>query len=391
MARTTTMYRQFVNLMMRDERSTLYSMRRLGITPHLFHESPADAAANKKKGILSTISSRSRLPRPDVNFALQPKMADTTPMHFFSLLRGQGDGCVLFTAPFGLTTVYDVAMQSVITMPQADFSKPSDSIALSMTTPRDHITPGVRFHEHYQLYVMGRGEGSASFEVFNYGRAGFPTVGGERWWSWNRLPPPPWADDPDLHDSRRCPSAAAVLDETTICMSCADGGAYTFDTAKCEWSRAGSWVLPIHGAAEYVPELGLWFGLEATERGNHHHHRRLCAFDLSSSSWPPVVLHAWDYLDDDLPLPDDWLPEKWHLVNLGSGRFCIATSFRAHVTESIVVYGFSSDEEQVENEYSEATLLTGVDVVRCGSGALQMIKHKSLLYDIEDIRIHCVL
>uniref|UniRef100_A0ACD5UB93 Uncharacterized protein n=1 Tax=Avena sativa TaxID=4498 RepID=A0ACD5UB93_AVESA len=373
------MYRQFVNLIMHDQRSTLYSMRRLGIIPHLFHESPASdaqVAAANKKGCLSRISSCNHLPRPDINFALQPKMADVTPMHFFSLLRGQGDGCVMFTAPFGLTTVYDVAMQSVIAMPQANFSKPSDSIALSMT-PRG---------DHYQLYVMGRAGVNGSFEVFNYCRAGAPTVGGERWWSWDPLPSPPQVE-PYLHGSRMCPSAAAVLDETTICVSSIDGGAYTFDTVKCLWRQAGSWVLPFQGAAEYVPELGLWFGLEATCGGSPHH--RLCAFDLSLS-WPPVVQHAWDYLDDGLP--DHWVPLKRHLVNLGSGRFCIATSFRAEVKHAVIAYGFSSDEEQVEiDEYTEATLLTGVDVVRCGSGALEMIKHKSRLYDIEGMNIRCVL
>ena len=47
------MYRQFVNLIVHDQRTTLYSLRRLGIIPHLFHESPAagaqqDATPNNK-------------------------------------------------------------------------------------------------------------------------------------------------------------------------------------------------------------------------------------------------------------------------------------------------------------------------------------------------------
>jgi hypothetical protein len=37
----------------------------------------------------------------------------------------------------------------------------------------------------------------------------------------------------------------------------------------------------------------------------------------------------------------------------------------------------------VDIEYRKATLLTGVDVVRCGGGVLEMIKHRSRLYDIE--------
>jgi hypothetical protein len=80
-----------------------------------------------------------------------------------------------------------------------------------------------------------------------------------------------------------------------------------------------------------------------------------------------------------------------NLVNLGSGRFCIATSFRKAVKQTTYISGFSSEEELVDIEYREATLLTGIDVVRCGSGVLEMINHKSRLYDIEDMTIHCVL
>jgi hypothetical protein len=169
-------------------------------------------------------------------------------------------------------------------------------------------------------------------------------------------------------------------------MSSDDGGAYAFDTVKCEWRRAGGWALPFHGAAEYVPELGLWFGLEDEDTGGN----RLCAFDLTSP-WPPVVQHAWDYLDD--ALLDDLLPQNQHLVNLGSGRFCIATTFhnRKDVKHTTITYGFSSDEEQVDIEYGEVTLLTGVEVVRRGSGELEMVKHKSQLYDVQGMTVHSVL
>jgi hypothetical protein len=143
-------------------------MRRLGIVPHLFDKSQPVDAHEKKKGCLSTISRCNRLLRPGINFPLPPDLAGITPMHFFSLLRGQGEGCVMFIGPFGLTTVYDVALKSVIAMPQANFPKPSDSIALPMT----------RRDGHYQLYVVAREESGGSFEVFNYCRAGAPTDGG---------------------------------------------------------------------------------------------------------------------------------------------------------------------------------------------------------------------
>jgi hypothetical protein len=303
-------YRQFVNLIVHDERRELYSMRRLGIIPHLFHESPAadaqpDATTiNEKKGCLSRIdSSCNGLPRSDINFLLPPKAAALTAMHFFSLLRGQGEGCVMFAAPYRQATAYDADKQASIVMPQPYFYKPSDSIALHMTSGGAGDSPGVHCQDTYQLYVLGRdgGLGNASFEVFDYCRTGAPTVGVRRWWNWNALPSPPLVER-NLPGSMMCPTAAAVVDETTILVSSVGGGAYVFDTVEGKWEKAGSWALPFHGAAEHVPELGLWFGLEATAaqtRGLAQVHHRLCAFDLSSSlSCPPVARHAWDYLDD---------------------------------------------------------------------------------------------
>ena len=158
----------------------------------------------------------------------------------------------MFTAPFGQTTLYDAAMQSVIVMSHANFSMPSDSIALPMIRRAD--SHGICYHDNYQLYVMGRTGGNGTFEVFNYCRAGAPTVGVRQWWSWDPLPPPPQVE-PYTPGGKRCsPSAAAVVDETTICVSSIDGGAYAFDTVNCQWRQAGSCVLPFHDPAEY--EIG---------------------------------------------------------------------------------------------------------------------------------------
>jgi hypothetical protein len=129
-----------------------------------------------------------------------------------------------------------------------------------------------------------------------------------------------------------------VVDNSTICASFKDGGTYTFDTSTEVWSHAGRWVLPFYRAAEYVPELGLWFGIQAPATPRH----LLCAFDLSASamvdSAAPSSLHAWDYLDG---LSDELLPVERALVNMGSGRFCIATYFMRK---------FSHEEEGVRNQ-----------------------------------------
>lgn len=373
------MNRKFVNMIVNDYSSRVYSLRRISLKQHLFHPSTEDAqqaaaaqvARANKKGWLSTISSFKYLPKPNINFSMPPKVAETTTMHFFSLLKGQGEGSVMFVGPFVNTVMYDLDLESVFPMPQANFCKQSDSISLSMTRRSFG-------RDDQQLYVMGNGE-DGRFEVLNYSRTGFPeylSVQFEQWWNWKPLPSPPPGSD-----GKVClPSAAAVVDDTTICVSSVESGACAFDTVKGEWRQAGSWALPFHGAAEYVPELGLWFGLDAIDNPNHC----LRAFDLSSSSWPPVVQQDWNYLD---PLPEEWVLRQRHLVNLGSGKFCIATSFE-NVERHAAAYSVDSlDDDLVVNDL---TVLTGVEVVRSDDG-LQMINHKSKRYSSKDTTFHCLL
>ena len=86
---------------------------------------------------------------------------------------------------------------------------------------------------------------------------------------------------------------------------------------------------------------------------------------------------------------DEWLPRQRHLLNMGSGKFCIATSFQNiqwHTPCNAAGYPLHGlDDEMVVNDL---TILTGVEVVRCGDG-LKMINHKSKR--LEGIEIHCVL
>jgi hypothetical protein len=60
-------------------------------------------------------------------------------------------------------------------------------------------------------------------------------------------------------------------------VSVNDIGAYSFDTRTHLWSKAGDWLLPFYGCAEYVPEYNLWFGLS-------YDADMLCALDLSAPS-----------------------------------------------------------------------------------------------------------
>jgi hypothetical protein len=228
--------------------------------------------------------------------------------------------------------------------------------------------------EEHRLYVLGNMDGC--FEVFNYSRTGDsadqPPCDVD--WYWDRLPPPPPLQLYSKQLSRngkelRHPSAAAVVDGTRIWVSFPDGGTYAFDTKTRLWSEPGSLVLPIRGAAEYAPELGLWFGLD--------------------KSCPPVVQHYWDFLGH---VPHNWWPSyPQHLLYLGSGKFCIAASFDVRSQQQHTTHKSPwSDHDSDMIEEEEITVLTGLEVVRDHNG-LQMIKHKSKRFRSPNITLQCIL
>uniref|UniRef100_R7W0K5 Uncharacterized protein n=1 Tax=Aegilops tauschii TaxID=37682 RepID=R7W0K5_AEGTA len=321
-------------------------------------------------------------------------MAGSPYMHFFSLLRGQAEGSVMFVPCYDNPVLYNIDKESVAGVPLPSFPKQSDSISLSVAGPRARVHRQYDDDGQQQLYVITRGNGDDGFfEVLNYRRTGFPWYGrshaGPLWWSWKPLPSPQLygpACPPDIGRKVFSPTAAAVVDDTTICVSSVDAGsACAFDTARGEWRQAGGWVLPCDGAAEYVSELGLWFGVEHAKRNPDH---RLRAFDLSSSSSPPVVRQTWSYLDR---LPGEWLTSQRHLLTLGSGKFCIATSFQS-IERHPNSWGCHSDDGLDDDiALHDLTVLTGVEVVRRGD-ELHMINHKRKIYRLQDdFGIHCVL
>jgi hypothetical protein len=163
---------------------------------------------------------------------------------------------------------------------------------------------------------------------------------------------PPFFDDEDY-------IAYTVIDGTRICVSSASA-TYSFDTVSLEWSKTGDWVLPFHSKAEYVPELNLWLGLSASSPSN------LCTLGLSTFGMDSCdVVPTVQHVRLDVDPPEDWSLKSRTLVNLGQGRFCIATCFHT-----------ADDSPQV-------TVFTGVDVVvPCDDNqqrepALRKIKHKS--------------
>uniref|UniRef100_M8AVM3 Uncharacterized protein n=1 Tax=Aegilops tauschii TaxID=37682 RepID=M8AVM3_AEGTA len=101
-------------------------------------------------------------------------------------------------------------------------------------------------------------------------------------------------------------------------------GTYCLDTAKHTWTQVGDWTLPFVGKVQYVPELKLWFGICADDW-------QIGAADLSTmdmgmgmDSQQPQLAGAWKELEP----PPEWTEIQCpQLVNLGSGRFCVARFF----------------------------------------------------------------
>ncbi|KAF8728725.1 hypothetical protein HU200_018001 [Digitaria exilis] len=179
-------------------------------------------------------------------------------------------------------------------------------------------------------------------------------------WDCDRLLPPPCFRD-TVHSCLEISSYAVVKGGSQICISVDGVGTYCLDMVSFAWSEVGKWTLPFRGKVEYVPEMKLWFGFSAKDQ-------HLAAADLSTmDSSQPQLLDTWNEVD----LPQEWQQlQDPQLVNLGSGRFCIARFLHAGTANSV-------DESSNQN----VTVLTGVEVVTaCGiSGRLKldMIKHKS--------------
>ncbi|OEL22939.1 hypothetical protein BAE44_0016043 [Dichanthelium oligosanthes] len=132
--------------------------------------------------------------------------------------------------------------------------------------------------------------------------------------SWRHclLPPPPLVCDPKHRGEFHRITTCAVVG-SQICVSVEDAGTYCLDTD-----------------------------------------RHLAAADLSAMDSQPQVVGAWNELEQ---------PEKWQddimnpqLVNLGSGRFCVARFFYACTGTTIVHF----DLEPVLEHFA---VLTGVEVI----------------------------
>uniref|UniRef100_A0A0D9Y834 Uncharacterized protein n=1 Tax=Oryza glumipatula TaxID=40148 RepID=A0A0D9Y834_9ORYZ len=135
-----------------------------------------------------------------------------------------------------------------------------------------------------------------------------------------RIPKPELGSNSDHCSSPEITSYAVLGGGSHICLSVNGVGTYCLETASHTRSEVGKWTPPFHGRIDYVPEFNLWFGLSAEAR-------HLAASDLSAMDSQPQLVGPWK----ELNLPEEWRECKDpQLVNLGSGRFCIARFFRSN-------------------------------------------------------------
>ncbi|KAI5001439.1 hypothetical protein ZWY2020_026089 [Hordeum vulgare] len=174
-----------------------------------------------------------------------------------------------------------------------------------------------------------------------------------RFWHCDVLPLPPWI----THHRNAFVYGHALVGDTSICFSISgygsegSEGTYCFHTATREWSKAGDdWVMPFIGKADYVPELGLWFGISWQDN-------LPCAADLSGvirgEEPPPDKIRIWIH-DDDMPA--EWRPSllsKPRVISLGSGRLMVVDFLDA------MVFDKDCNEMCVDKQFA---LFTGMEL-----------------------------
>ncbi|CAN6247075.1 unnamed protein product [Urochloa humidicola] len=390
--------RRFLNLIVDNRIRGGRSLRQIDLTRHkLFNATPPrppDGITSETEGpqqqeaTLSTGNNPKkeknlrtiRLPDPIFNFRSSP----TDFNWYMDCLLLSNSSKILCTDQSGRTVLFDADTCLAETMPHLHRPK---------SWPLTIFVPGAGAGDDNggSLYIMDprprweRGDDDANapqlsnqFEAFVYRRHAMS-------WQHQRLPLSPFVVEPKRYED--CSKKPVITSHAVVggggaaqvCLSVDRAGTYCLDTATHAWTHVGEWTLPFAGKVQYVPELELWFGFCATKD------MRLGAADLSamavvgSGHGQPKFVGTWK----EFEAPQGWTEVRPpQLVNLGSGRFCVARFFRAL---NYFMALFNPGREPDEKYY---TVLTGTDVVPCvinsgnvndskGEMELRMIGHNS--------------
>lgn len=375
------MIRRFVNLVAENYKTGVYSLHRLDVSKHLFHQSRADARVvpflaqahdNSSAGGDEGQPMLDRLPSAMTTWS-------SSNVDYFSLLGSRcEEGRILCLNKAGTAVLYDPHSNSNFIMPRLNKFKGPVHVSVSVAPAGD---------KEERLYIMHGGPDGLelNFNVLRYGPPLLCPWSNIKVWYWQSLPVPPFVDDPQYKPG--VISAYTVVDGgNTICLSSvAEGaGTYYLNTVTREWKRAGDWVLPFTGKAEYTPDLNLWLGFSLRSPGF------LCAAsDLSDMHMDHRPMSPIVWPDHT---PKEWMTVNAKLLSLGSGKFAVAKVFKAvSVTEEP---GLFSERDTVEDE---VVVLSGVELEFRGKDnnslrGLKLFQHKSICYTCANsTAIRCVL
>ncbi|CAL4929266.1 unnamed protein product [Urochloa decumbens] len=328
------MNRRFVNLVMHYAGGQ-YSVHHLDAS-QLFYKS-TEAAAKIGKQAIKEFPELRRVPA--ASFQFKPFRSS-----HYHLIRGAdlfgpfGDSKILCVDGVGHNLVYDTVSHSAQAMPMMHTPKGPMAISLSIPCTQLHATSAAAC-EYYgtdpskESYIFQRVKGNHSESVYIM----------------------------DMWDSAVAVKGNTIFVSPSIAQEkCI--GTYSFDTVTQKWDKAGEWVLPFLGKAEFVPEFGLWFGFSPYRPYN------LCATGSLDS---PEVKSVFA----DLVPPEDWSFTDLYLVYLGSGRFCTAKYYHTGDDDTFDTgFVFNGVEIVHRDRARELRLIKPNDYQ---TGELLMIKHKS--------------
>jgi hypothetical protein len=255
-----------VSVVAENYKTGVYSLHRLDVSKHLFHQSRADARAVP---FLAEAQDNSGDEQPMLDRLKELPSAMTTwsssSVDYFSLLGyrcKEGEGRILCMSKVGTAVLYDPHSSSNFIMPGLNQFEGPVPVSVSVAPAGD---------KEEQLYIMHGGpDDGLEFNVLRYAPPFLCPWSDVKGWYWQSLPVPPFVDDPQYKYKPAVISSYIVVDSGhTICLSsAAEGiGTYYFNTVSCEWKRAGDWVLPFTGKAEYISDLKLWLSFSLRSPG----------------------------------------------------------------------------------------------------------------------------
>jgi hypothetical protein len=332
---------------------------------HFFDKTPAQPGlADDKAAEAALKMERIQLPNPIFNFvAARSDLDGPWKIDCFPF----ADRRVICADQWGRSFLFEADRCRVVTMPRLHQPKVMP-ISLFIPSPDVNDLDGSTGGNLFIMERVTKPGFCNQFEAFIYCHPERNRY--FKSWDCQLLPPPPYISDATyLGMCPKITSYTVLGDDIHICISVEGIGTYRLDTRSRTWSEVGKWNLPVYGKVEYLPELKLWFGFSGEAQD-------FAAVDLSSmDSQPQLVGTCKEFYP-----PEEWKQCKdSQLVNLGSGKFCIARFFHTRTPDS--------GNELIEQNI---TVLTCVEVVRrvhdgngndsTGTVELQMIPYKSRCY-----------